>query len=164
MLITVQVSQDNIDDSDVEHPRLCPIALALKEMVVRDTQVRVYGSSLHIGDDSWDFNSQIPYQLNSEHYDHSDFTKIDLEPFSFTMEMPGHYFNEYDNEDDDDDSDDDDNPQDEDQRPYTVNFLKNGNGDYMVRDRDGETVILTVDQIEKLYKLTRTTERVWQNL
>lgn len=196
MLLTVDVTQENIDDSDVFSPSSCPIALALKETVKEGTYISVRGTDLIVGHDAWEFDEQIPFQLNSDHEDHGDFTTFGLEPFSFTMRIPAHHMDEYcecnecepeNDEDDDNEGEEDDNECDDDcychrdendetcdhetdeddmdQRPYTVNFLKNANGDYMIRDRDGETVILTVAQIEKLYNESRPSQsRVWASL
>jgi len=185
-MIRVNVTQEDIENGEnyASDSSLCPIAQALKPMLKSGVTFSVGYNSIHMGNDDgdneWSFDEQIPFQLNSNHEDHSGFTTDDLEPFSFNMRMPGHYFeNEYcdcgicmgcdddcdcgcnDRDDEEEDDNDDDNPQDEDQRPYTVNFLKNANGNFHVRDRDGDIVILTVEQIEKLYRISRSTVQEW---
>jgi len=171
MLVTVDVTQENIDNCDrASHTTRCPIALALKDIIRREVNVQVGPSSLTVGTTTWDFDGQIPYQLNDKHEDHEEFTIEDLEPFSFRTNIPANYFKDNYDEDLDDEDLADENQNDEVTpsrfNSYTVSFMKaNTPGEYLVRDSHGDTVILTVAQIEKLYNESRPYQsRVWTSL
>src|ERR1700688_2748421 len=97
MQITVDVSQDDVDDSpDAASRNNCPIARALGRIIKSGVYFSVNHDSLAIGNDTWLFDGQIPHQLNVPLYRVEELTFDGLEPFSFTMQMPGHYFDEVD--------------------------------------------------------------------
>jgi hypothetical protein len=154
MLVTVNVNQEDINGGDATSNRACPIYLALKRIVKPETRLVVWNNSLNIGDNefSWEFDSQIPYQLNINHEEHRGLTTDDLEPFSFTLDVPITLLK--DNVTAVSNSSD-----------YRVDFTKSVNGkDYTLRDSDGDNIILTLDQIVKLYNAVTGNERIWNTL
>ena len=84
MLVTVEVTADDIRNGSPGSTCNCPVALALTRVMSRDYFIRVYGSS--VSTDYDDFMFDLPSEATEfiASFDEGEH----VEPFSFEMDLP----------------------------------------------------------------------------
>lgn len=132
MQVTVNVTEEDIEEGHVSNSSDCPIAKALHRMIRNHVSVglREFTIEDHSGEIAfeWRFDNQIPEQLNANHPEHMGYCE----------------YNSLHSSDDDYDNDE-----------PTVQFAKTSEGHYIVKDHHNDTVIMSVAQIKKLYEISR---------
>ena len=158
MKVTVNVTEEDIENGNVSKPYGCPIYLALHKLFseAKNLYIGVHGHCLDIGDFTWYFNSQIPYQLNDEHYSHADFTKVGLNPFTFTMDNVPDKFKKYMQKEEDIHTVQSNN--------NDIQYMQKDNGNVLIKFDNSVTCELTFEQLEKIFQGCQERVNPWINI